>query len=70
MTLFSLGKRKLRVNIVTMYKYMKGEFKKGEARLFSVAPSDRMRGNGHKLKHRRFLLNRRKHFFAVRVKEH
>jgi len=27
------------------------------------------RGNGHKQKHKRFLLNIRKHFFSVRVTE-
>jgi len=35
-----------------------------------VVPSARMRGNGHKLKHRRFPPNIRKHFFTVRVTEH
>ena len=36
----------------------------------SVVPGDRTRGSGHKLKHMRFLLNIRKHFFTVRVTEH
>ena len=53
-----------------MYKYLKGGCKEDRARFFSVVPSGRTRGNGHRLKHRRFPLNIRKHFFTVRVSEH
>jgi len=30
----------------------------------------RIRGNGHKLKHKKFQLNMRKNFFTLRVTEH
>jgi len=33
-------------------------------------PSDRARGNRHKWKHRRFLLNTTKHYFTVMVAQH
>jgi len=33
-------------------------------------PSDRTRNNRHKLKHRKFCLNMRKNFSALRVTEH
>ena len=35
--------------------------------LFSVVPSNRTRGSGHKLKHKKFCLNMRKNFFLLRV---
>jgi len=40
------------------------------ARLCSVVPSNRTRGNGHKLKRRKLCLNMRKKFFTLRVTEH
>ncbi|KAK4807202.1 hypothetical protein QYF61_024322 [Mycteria americana] len=68
--LFSLQKRRLRRHLINVYKYLKRGCKDDGARLFSVVPSDRTRGNGHKQKHRKFCLNIRKHFFIVRVPEH
>ena len=66
--LFSLEKRSLRGDLRNAYKYLQGGGQEDGARLFPVVPSDRTRGNGHKLKQRKLQLNQRKNL-TLRVTE-
>ena len=67
--LLSLGKRRLRGDLINIYKYLKkGERQMAEARGFLVACSNRTRSSGLKLEHRKFCTNMQKNFFMVHVK--
>jgi len=59
----------VRLPLHSPYKYLQGGCQEDGARLFPVVPSDRTRGNGHKLKQKKLQLNPRKNFFPLRVTE-
>jgi len=68
--LFSLEKRRLKADLINAYKYLMGGSQVDVARPFSAVPSNRTRGNEHKLEHRKLHMNMRKDLFSLRVTEH
>jgi len=65
------GKEKAQGGFYQCIQVPEGREQRGQSQAFSsVVFSDRPRGNGHIMKHRRFPLNIRKLFFTVRVTKH
>jgi len=68
--LFSLEKRRLRGDLISVYKYLRCGRQRDKARLFWEMHGNWAVGNDHKVKHRMFYKNVLKNFFTVRVMEH
>ncbi|KAM9649111.1 uncharacterized protein ACIBXB_011590 [Morphnus guianensis] len=68
--LFSLEKRRLRGDLITMFQYLKGGYKEDGDSLFTRSHMEKTLGNGYKLLLRRFQLDTRGRFFTMRTISH
>jgi len=57
-----MKKRRLREDLINAHKYLKCGCQEDEAKFFSVVPSDRTTGNGHKSQNGKLQWHMRKNF--------
>ena len=65
--LFSLQKRRLQCDLTAAFQYLKGTYKQEGNQHFERVDNNKTRGNGFKLKERRFRLDIKENFFTRRV---
>ena len=68
--MFSLEKRRLRGDCITMFQYLKSGYKADGDSLFTRSDMEKMRGNRCKLLMERFQLDARGKFFTMRTISH
>uniref|UniRef100_A0A8C5PPB0 Reverse transcriptase domain-containing protein n=1 Tax=Leptobrachium leishanense TaxID=445787 RepID=A0A8C5PPB0_9ANUR len=67
LNLFSLEKRRLRGDLITLYKYIRGHYQPLSDNLFINRTIHRTRGHPFRLEERKFSLKHRKGYFTVRT---
>ena len=67
LNLFTLTKRRLRGDLIQVYKIFKGHDNLNVEKYFTIDQLNYTRGNGHKIKGKRFQSHEAKHFFFNRV---